>query len=124
MPTPEDLLKKLYRNGDTYYRVNGYIDRPALVLLDPITKKQMTVVIGSRQHQDMKEISPEEALLISERQLPDRITALRALLEKVEDAGRDAYIADTAMEVGSAASRLADVLEETIKAIIGMEEDG
>ncbi|WP_010137618.1 hypothetical protein [Oceanicola sp. S124] len=124
MTSPEDHLQKLYRNGDTYYRVIGYIDRPALHLEDPITGKRAVVVIDSPQHRDMKEIEAGEALLISERQLPDRITALRALLVKTEDAGRDAYIADTVSEVAHAASRLADVQQEILRILISEGEGG
>ena len=58
----KDYIGKCYANGNSYLRVTGYIDRPALLLRDPITGEQQTVVIGCRNHDEMEEISEIAAL--------------------------------------------------------------
>lgn len=62
MSNPSDYLDKKYKNGDSYYAVIGYIDKPALILKDPITGDSTTVVIDCHNHQDMIELTPEQAL--------------------------------------------------------------
>jgi len=57
MGDPKDWFGKRYENGETYWNVIGYIDRPALLLQDPITGETNTVVIGCPNHDAMKEIS-------------------------------------------------------------------
>lgn len=64
-----DYIGKRYTASDGYYAVIGYIDKPAILLKNPLTKKQMTVVIGCPNHLKMTEISDKDALEISEGHL-------------------------------------------------------
>ena len=59
---------KRYESGteNGYWRVIGYIDRPALILQNPITGQQYTEVIDSHNHLERKELTKGEALEILE----------------------------------------------------------
>ena len=69
MGYPKEAEKHLgdkYKNGETYYKVVGYIDRPAICLADPITGETKTVVIGCWNHTEMEKITDSEAVQILE----------------------------------------------------------
>ena len=66
---PTDYIGKRYAASDGYYAVIGYIDQPAILLKNPITGEDMTVVIGCMNHQEMTEISAEDAIKIAEGHL-------------------------------------------------------
>jgi len=57
---------KRYAAPDGYWCVIGFIDRPALILKNPITGKQYTEVIDCPNHQERKELTKGEALEILE----------------------------------------------------------
>lgn len=48
--------------GPGYWRVVGVITEPALILENPITRKQMTQVIGCPNHREMETCDKDEAL--------------------------------------------------------------
>lgn len=57
---------KRYEASEGYWRVIGYIDRPALLLKNPITGEQYTEVIDCPNHLERKEVTKGEALAILE----------------------------------------------------------
>jgi len=59
---PEHYIGKRYEATDGYYAVIGFINEPAILLKNPITGDNLTVVIGCNNHLEMKEISDENAL--------------------------------------------------------------
>jgi hypothetical protein len=69
MNDPKEYLGKCYAVPDGYLRVIGYIDRPALLLQNPVTGRTETVVIGCQNHQHMQEVEPARALEIAEAAL-------------------------------------------------------
>lgn len=66
---PKDYIGKRYKSGDGYMTVIGYIDRPAIILMDPVTREQSTVVIGCPNHECMEEVSDSEALTMLESEV-------------------------------------------------------
>lgn len=66
---PKDYIGKRYKSGDGYMTVIGYISSPAIILMNPATREQSTVVIGCRNHELMEEISDSEALTILENEV-------------------------------------------------------
>ena len=63
---PESYLGKRYSTLDGYYTVIGYIDKPAIIMKNPITGESRTIVIDCNNHLEMDEISNEEALVTLE----------------------------------------------------------
>lgn len=62
MQDPEIYMGKRYAALNGYWSVIGYINKPAIVLRNPVTGEKETVVIGSPNHNDLTEISDGEAL--------------------------------------------------------------
>ena len=73
MTKADEYLGKRYRNdGGSYWKVVGYIDKPAVVMRDPLTGQAQAVVINSGQFSDMVEMPNEEALCIAENLLIEK----------------------------------------------------
>jgi len=62
----DDWKDKRYAHKNGYMKVIAYIDRPALILMNPMTGEKETVVIGCLNHEGMREVSEGEALGLSE----------------------------------------------------------
>lgn len=57
---------KRYAHHHGYLKVCGYIDKPALILINPMTGQKETVIIDCPNHKEMREITEGEALGLAE----------------------------------------------------------
>jgi len=72
MADPDKILRKRFKNGDSYMQVVGYIDRPAVVLRDVKTGEKSTIVVWSSLYNALEEIRDQDALEIAEHALMER----------------------------------------------------
>ena len=69
----EEYLGKRYEDTDGYFVVTGLITSPAITMRNPVTGEEKTVVIGSPNHQSMREVSPEDAVRFLESRMDQRL---------------------------------------------------
>jgi hypothetical protein len=87
MISPTKYLNKRYKRGDGHEVVVGVILDPAIILKNPVTGEQRTVVIGCLTHNEMQEVSGTESLKSSLRD-QHLISSVYQYLKESLDSGK------------------------------------